>query len=584
MSQPPAVRQPTPVGKYFLEREMITEAQLELALKHRASFGLKLGQSLVELGFVTEADMVEALRHQSRFPCVHLTSGIVSAHVAHKLGEEVSRRLKALGLSQFAGHTTVALEDPSDVQALEELAHILATRIFPVYAEPSAILANIDLVFGQRGRKQAPAATGAAPARRADAAIEPKPAAPAFEEVSTRAQVSTNEPVPDERAVVERVRGFLQDAFSQGVSDIHIEPRRADTCIRFRVDGALREHSRLSPAWTGKMIECLRALAKIECAPDAEPGSARTAEGSIPFVFKNEQLELRVALAPSLYGDSLVLHVVRGEARARALRDLGLADEQLAQLEDALRARGGMFLVSAPDDSGRSTTLHALLAHFAGPSRKLVALEPRVTREHEHVLHVALDARLGYAASVRALLAQDPDVLMVGEIDGRESARVLFDAARAGRRVLAGLRASGAVETLTALTRLGLEPYLLADTLRGGVAQRLVRRVCTECRAPIVPEEALRSQLGLAKDGSAFFEGEGCASCHGSGYRGRVALFEVLRLTPALRYELERAGESPSLARAARADGFTSLREHGLRQARVGLTSLHEVLAATPRA
>src|SRR6185503_19284487 len=175
-------RQPIPVGKYFLERGKISPTQLDLALQHRAQFGLKLGQSLVELGFVTEADMVEALRHQSRFPCIHLTSGIVSAHVANKLGEEVSRRLKALGLSQFAGHTTVALEDPSDVQALEELAHILATRIFPVYAEPSEILANIDLVFGQRVRKQAQAAPAAAPARRAEAPVEPRPPAPVLEE------------------------------------------------------------------------------------------------------------------------------------------------------------------------------------------------------------------------------------------------------------------------------------------------------------------------------------------------------------------------------------------------------------------
>lgn len=620
MSQPPAVRQPIPVGKYFLERKKISEQQLDLALKHRAEFGLKLGQSLVELGFVTEADMVEALRHQARFPCIHLTRGLVSAHVANKLGEEVSRRLRVLGLNQIAGHTTVALEDPSDVQALEELAHILATRIFPVYAEPSAIMANLDLVFGppKKARavpKPAPIApiapiAPAAPAPAGTLLRRVVPQAGAKKNVLTlvgepqaRAQATESEAVPDERAVVERVRGFLQDAFAQNACDIHLEARRADTIIRFRVDGALREHSRLSSAWAGQTIACLKALAKIDPKSDeeqgAEPGAghdekhevkpaseagAQTTEGSIPFVFKDEQLELRVAITPSLHGESLVLHVVRNDPQRRSLRELGLGNEQLVQLEEALSARGGLFLVSGPSGSGRTTTLHALLAHLDAPHKKLIALEERVEREHEHVLHVKLDPHTSPAAGLRALLGQDPDVLLANEIDGRETAHVLFEAARSGRGVLSALRMSGAVETLTGLAHLGLEPYLLADTLRCVVAQRLVRCICPDCRAPIVPDEGLRTLLGFAKDGSAFFEGEGCEACHGSGYRGRIALFEVLRITPALRYELEKGGEGVALARAARADGFISLREHGLRHARAGQTTLHEVLAATPRA
>src|SRR6185503_7869913 len=166
-------RQPIPVGKYFLERGKISPTQLDLALQHRAQFGLKLGQSLVELGFVTEADMVEALRHQARFPCIHLTSGIVDTRVAHKVGEVVSRRLKGLALNQIAGHTTVALTDPGDPQALEELQHILATRIFPMYAQPSVILALIDQVFGGGRARAAPQETAHAPAARAPAAREP---------------------------------------------------------------------------------------------------------------------------------------------------------------------------------------------------------------------------------------------------------------------------------------------------------------------------------------------------------------------------------------------------------------------------
>ncbi len=573
MSQNPAVRQPIPVGKYFLDRGKISEQQLDLALKHRAEFDLKLGQSLVEMGFVTEAEMVEALRYQARFPCIHLTGGIVSPHVAHKLGEEVSRRLRALGLSQFAGHTTVALEDPSDVDALEELAHILATRIFPVYAEPSAIKKGIELVFGAKAvRAPAPAARREEPAT----AAARKPAAPAQ---ATPAQVAPADvgPEPDERAVIERVRTILHDAFAQGVSDIHMEARQDGMSIRFRVDGALREHSRLPAAWVRQTVAGLEKLAKL----DGEGPPMQV--GRIPFPHKNEQFELGVALTPSLHGKSLVLHVERSQRVRRDLRDLGLDGSQYAQLEEALSARGGLVVVSGPSGSGRTGTLHALLAHLVDPDKKAIALEPRVEFEHEGVLHVEHGAARPTDAA-RMLLRQDPDLLLVGEIDGGETAGVLLDAARSGKSVLSSLRASGALETVVSLVGHGLESYLLADSLRCVVAQRLVRRVCTDCKAPIVPDEVLRARLGSSKDGATYFEGEGCDACHHSGYRGRLPLFEVLTITPGLRHQLEQGADGAALARAARADGFTTLREHGLRQARHGLTTLHEVLAQTERA
>jgi type IV pilus assembly protein PilB len=584
VSQNPAVKQPIPVGEYFLERGKISEKQLELALKHRAEFNLKLGQSLVELGFVTEADMVEALRHQARFPCVHLTSGIIDLHVARKLSEEISRRLRAVALNQIAGHTTVALDDPSDVKALEELAHILATRIFPVYAEHSAILRNLELIFGpERGGRARAAASPTQPQPRAAPRATPPAAKPAPLALEENANARPAEPpadeVPAERAVVERLRATLQEAFVQGVSAIHLEARSDGLAVRFRVDGVLREHARLPAGWARQTVACLKSLAKLE---DEDGTPVR--EGTIPFAFKGEALELRVALTPSLHGESLVLRVLRGARPPRALHDLGLEVVHLAQLEEALSTRGGLYLVAGPARSGRTTTLHALLAHLASSERKAVALEERATHEHAHVLQVELDrAGAGYAAGARALLRQDPDLMLVGELTGRETAHVLFDAAQSGKGVLTTLRAGGALETLAALRAFGLEPYLLADTLRGVVAQRLVRRICAGCRAPIVPDEALRTRLGIQKDGASYFEGQGCDACRGSGYRDQLALFEVLTMTPGLRHALETGCESEGLAHAARASAFTTLREHGLRQARLGLTTLHEVLAATVR-
>jgi type IV pilus assembly protein PilB len=541
-------RQPVPVGQYFLERGKVTPQQLEIALQHRATFGLKLGQSLVELGFVTESDMVEALRHQARFPCIHLTSGIVDKRVAAKVGEPVARRLRALALSQFAGHTTVALEDPSDAAAIQELSHLLGTRIFPVYAAPSSINEFLTRIFGQE--------KGGASPRKAPTA--PVPAG-----------------VPEERAVVERLRGFLQQAFEQGVSDIHLEARRAEVCVRFRLEGALRENCRLPAPWAGPTIACLKSLAGIE--------AERTqGEGSIPFVFKKQNFEVSVAIMPSLHGESAVLHVRGGQEPPRELAQLGLVEEQLAELESLLAARDGLLLLTGPGGNGITTTLHALLARLATPDRKVVMLAARLERELEHVLYVRRSPdETDPTATLRAIARQDPDLLVVPEIDGCETARALLEVAQSGKAVLAGMRARGSLEALVRLVRLGLEPYLLADALRGVLSQRLVRRVCQGCRAPIVPDEVLRARLGLTQDGT-YFEGEGCKACEGSGHRGRLGLFEVLRPTGGLVRELEKGASLEVLERAARADGFTSLRDHGLRLARDGQITLHEVLSSSP--
>ncbi|MSR63319.1 MAG: type II/IV secretion system protein [Planctomycetes bacterium] len=559
-----ATRQPIPVGKYFLDRGKITQKQLDLALQHRAEFGLKLGQSLVELGFVNEADMVEALKHQARFPCVHLTRGIVDARAAQKLGEEGSRRLRAIALNQIAGHITVALEDPSDATALEELERILGSRIYPVYAEPSAILAQLEQVFGTA---QAPAAKSAeapaAPARPGTSAkVEPAPA---------------NEEAPAERAVVEHVRAFLQHAFEQSASDIHLEPSHDALCVRFRIDGTLRLHTRLSAAWTRPTLACLRALAKLD---QNESGVAR--EGTIPFLFKKRHLAVRVSILPVLRGESAVLHVLGHEPSRRTLAELGLAPGSLAQLQRALDDPRGLVLVSGPAVSGRTTTLHALLARLAGPEKKCVALEERVEHELEHVLHVVHDAAGGgsFAEHARALLHQDPDVLLLGEIDGRETAECVLEVAHEGALALASLRTNGALAAVAHLTRLGLDPYLLAESLSAVVAQRLVRRVCPECKTPSVADEMLRARLDLGKDGTTWYEGEGCSACHGTGFQGRVGVFEVLAWTPALRRALAK-GEA--LEALAASEGFVPLREHALQQARAGLTSLHEVLVATAR-
>jgi type II secretory ATPase GspE/PulE/Tfp pilus assembly ATPase PilB-like protein len=378
----------------------------------------------------------------------------------------------------------------------------------------------------------------------------------------------------------------LQQAFERGASDIHLEARREELAVRFRVDGALHGHSRLPASWGRPVIACLKALAHIDAGSDGgheQPPSPAAREGSIPFVFKKQNYEVRISTLPGAHGESAVLHVSGGKRVPRDLEHLGLAPEQLARLEPILAARGGLVFVAGPAGSGRTTTLDAILARLATPDRKVIALVERAQHELDGVLYVRGSDQSGcdHAARVRALLGQDPDLLVVPEFDGRGLARSLLEAALTGRSVLASQRARSALEALTRLVHFGLEPYLLADALRGVVAQRLVRRICASCKTPMVPDEVLVTRLGLPRDGATYFEGEGCEACHGTGFSERLALFEVLSATPGLRRELEKGSSLEALTQAARAEGFTSLREHGLGQARAGSTTLHEVLVAT---
>jgi len=585
-----AIRQPIPIGKYFLDRKKITKKQLELALRHRQEFGLKLGQSLVELGFVTESDMIEALRHQARFPCVHLTTGLVDPVAAARLPEAEARRLNVVLLNTIAGYSTLAMPDPADADAVAELAQRLDTRVFPVYSESSAIRKLLDHIYRvAQAAKAPPAAVPPEPARasrhepvaasapasvekRASVAMTPAAEAPA-------ARPRPVEGAPDEKAVVDAVRGLLQQAFDRGVGDVHLETRREELVVRFRHSGALVEHQRLPAAWSRSVFSCLKALGKGE-SQDLVGSTSWT----IPFLFKKRPISVRVTTTHGRHGECAVLQVTERERERRVLEDLGLSELQRAALSEMLAARDGLVLVSGPSGGGLTTTLQAALTHLAAPGKKLVTLEGKLELELEEAMQVELDPALGltYAEGARTLVDQDPDVLLVGAIDGPDTARNVLEAAMGPRLVLTTVPILGACEALARLLALDIDPYLVAERLRGVVSQRLARRVCADCSQPVVPDGLLLERLGATAEGG-FREGEGCASCHGTGTRGHVALFEVLLPSVTLRRAIEKGSDAETLRAIAHADGVGTLREHALELARNGTITLSEVLATTPR-
>ena len=582
MNSPSSSKAHVPIGKYFLDRERITLEQLDLALVHKQEHGVKLGQALVALGFVTESEMMEALLSQGRFQCITLNPGIVDARIAAKLGEKECRRFGAVAINQIANHTTVAMEDPSDVYAIDELARSLESRIFPVFAEPTRIKQAIDIVFKKEAMKMGLPDASNNVDKLADFLREEERALRSGEDVVLEAHDIPSEELGEkglDKPIINLMRSLLEEAFVQGASDIHLETRREDMGIRFRVDGTLFERTSVPKSWARPMVARIKVLANLDIAQSRMPQDGRT-----QFSYKRHRVDLRVATTPSLHGESVVMRLLDGGRELHSLEDLDLSPQQLERLERIVTCQDGFVLATGPTGSGKTTTLYAIMQRFVGPGNKIITLEDPVENEMDGVVQINANPKIGltFARGLRSLLRQDPDIVLVGEIRDEETAQIAVQASLTGHIVLSTLHTVGAPETITRLTDMKIEPYLLADTLRGIIAQRLLRRVCSDCKALVTPDPVLLERLGVS-EGGRFFEGPGCEACHGTGYKGRIGVYEVMQMTPRLRRLVEQEAGTDALQTAALEEGLLTLREDGIRKAKAGLTTLHEVLAATSR-
>lgn len=585
----------SPIGKYFVDAGRITEAQLERALEHKQEQGIKLGQALVSLGFVTESDLAEALRQQGRINCINLRPELVNVQVAMEFGEKRSRQFRAVAISRIAGYTTVAMEDPSDVYAIDAMGRHLDSRILPVFAEPSKIQATIEHVFSRDASRgpltsvpgsDTPAfdlsqrlglPTGMETIKLESGAHETSRVRP-LERGVTKKLPSSPAVSNDGQSALVLLRNLLQEGFLQGASDVHLESRREDVLVRFRVDGQLFDRTTIEKRWESFLVERLKQIARLDPELWGFPQSGRA-----QMRYNANLVDLRVTTAPSLYGESVVVRIVDPGKDTFHLDTLGLLPEQQATLRGILAERDGLVLVAAPSGSGKTSTLHAMLRALESRQKKLVTIEHPIEHEIDGATQIRIDpqAGFGYEHALQTVLNQDPDVLLVGELRDGDALSLALNAALAGRLVLSSWHAVGAPDALRRMIDCGAEPFQLADALRGVVAQRLLRRVCEGCKQGARAEAVTLQRLGLS-DASGFFEGRGCAFCRDTGFQGRVPVFEVLPASSTVRQAIAQRADMRALREASVSEGMLSMREHAMRLAREGLTTLDEVLTKTP--
>ncbi len=550
------------LGELLVAEELITSDQLAEALADQVREGGKLGEILVRAGVLTEAQIARVLADQKGYDFVDLTVYPIDRNAASLLPSRLAHTRRVIPLGFEDGMLLLAMADPLDVEAADDVEVRTGQRVLPVVATTSQVLHAIDKYIAAADAFQ----------DLVDASEEI--AGEAEEERQSQVSVLMGgEDVP----VVRLVNQLLREAVRDRASDVHIEPSEHHVVVRYRIDGVLQEVMRLPAAARAGVTSRVKIMAEMDIAERRRPQ-----DGKIALRIDERPVDLRVASLPTPFGESIVIRILNADFTFHSLFDLGLNEANLAIVNEMVRRPYGAVLISGPTGSGKSTTLYAALQEINKPEVKIITIEDPVEYQMGNVTQMGVNARIGltFAAGLRTILRSDPDVVMVGEIRDPETAEIAVRAALTGHLVLSSIHTNDAPSALTRLVDMGVPPYITGSSLLGVVAQRLARKLCPECRKPVKVPHAVLTAAGYtpaeAKDVTVHGP-VGCERCSGSGYGGRLGLFEVMRVDEDITRLFLTSAPSDQLRELALEKGMVSLRRDALDKVAQGLTSLEEV-------
>ncbi|MHC4106893.1 MAG: GspE/PulE family protein [Planctomycetota bacterium] len=556
------------VGEALVEEGVLSAEQLEQALALQSSKGVRLGELLVSEGMINPTVLVRTLSKFLGVRGVVLRHGLMDPALLKLIGEEEAARLKVMPMFKVHDTMTVAMAEPQALPVLDTLRRLANCKIRSVLA----LEANINEFIAKYAGGNADIDDFLATLTDSDVEVVER------ETVDEGPATDLDQMVAGS-PIVNLVNMAILTAVQDGASDIHIEPDRRGTRVRYRIDGILRELMHPPPGMHAAIISRAKVMGKMDVAEKRLPQ-----EGRIRIVAERREIDLRVSSMPTLLGEKMVIRILDKENLSIRLDSLGFRPEALAAFQRVLRQPHGLGLVTGPTGSGKTTTLYSALDLLRSPELNIVTVEDPVEYQLDFVNQVQVHEAIGvtFARALRSILRQDPDIIMVGEIRDEETARVGVQAALTGHLVLATLHTNDAPGAVARLLDMGIEPYLLSSALNGVVAQRLVRTLCSACVTKYYPSEQVLHDAGLADEtGLAFSKGAGCQQCHNSGFRGRCGIYEVMEITPALRRLVHKAAPSHVLRDKLRETGVKSLREEGVHLAMKARSSLEEVLRAT---
>ncbi|WP_432377428.1 GspE/PulE family protein [Duganella sp. P38] len=549
-----------PLGKLLIQKGIISEDQLRIALIEQKSSNEPLGKLLITLGFVTEATVREALSENLNTQSADLNSLVVDAIALKLIPKDVAKRYRVFPIvyERATDNLILAMSDTSNIVALDQISAMLVKgiTITPLLVNESDIQRAIDQYYGF------------------ELSIDGILHEIETGEVNYASLGTTSDEYS--QPMVRLIDAILADAVQNGASDLHFEPEQSFLRIRYRIDGILRQIRSLHKSYWPAMAVRLKVMSNMNIAETRAPQ-----DGRISIKFSGRQIDFRASAQPTTHGENVVLRVLDRQKGIVPLDGLGLGENELHLLKLMIARPDGVILVTGPTGSGKTTTLYSILNHINTESVNIMTLEDPVEYPMNMIRQTSVNesAKMGFAEGIRSMMRQDPDVILVGEIRDKETAEMAFSAAMTGHQVYSTLHTNSAIGAIPRLLDIGVLADIMAGNIIGIIAQRLVRKLCTSCRAAHVADDIERRLLGIAAEAGpqTLYHAVGCAKCAHQGYKGRIAIIELLKMTPALDELVARRVSTRELKTAAAAGGFHSLIDDGLRRVREGVTTLEEV-------
>ncbi len=557
------------MGEILISKGIINNAQLADALSVGKKTNTRMGKVLVNMGYATEADIANALADQYNIPAIILSNAILDPQLIKLVPEPVARRNMVIPITLDGNILKVAMLDPLNVFAVDELKKLTGRQITPLVTTETELLKAINQYYGAEG-------------------------AGSFEDVIKKAQATGlellkgEEDLPEklekiagEASVIQLVNMLLARAVADGASDIHIEPDEDILRVRLRVDGVLNEAANLPLKLHPAVISRIKILGELDIAEKRLPQ-----DGRFYVKVSGRDIDIRLSTLPTIYGEKAVLRLLDKEAMMLDLDRLTPFADVLDPLKKVIRRPFGMILITGPTGSGKTTTAYSLLSILNVSGKNLVTVEDPVEYHLKRVNQVQVNPKVGvtFASALRHILRQDPDIVMIGEVRDKETAEIAVHAALTGHLVISTLHTNDAVGTISRLLDMGVEPYLISSSVACIVAQRLVRRICQSCVKSYDASPKMLAELGvrLAEGQTAkFHRGAGCAACKGTGFKGRIGIHEVLMPDEELRSLMLAKADAGAMLEAAKKKGFKPLRVQGVRAVLAGHTTVEEVIQAT---
>ena len=554
------------LGEILLEKGKITREQLDKALKEQKSKGIvqkRIGSCLIDLGFVTEEDITEALGMQFNLPVMRINSLRIKQEVIDLVSETIARRFNIIPIFNIHDELTLAVSDPTDITLLDIVSSETKCKVIPVIAPYSEISGSIEKHYTKKVTTQiVEASTDSATAR------------------ISRDEIDELKKAGVDLPIVKIVDRILIEAVEDRASDIHIEPRENGLTVRFRIDGILREYASYAIKMHPGIVSRLKILSSLDISERQKPQ-----DGRIQVKIENKDIDIRVSTLPTIYGEKVVMRLLNRSSIKVKLEDLGFSEKNLDLFQQIIREPYGIVLVTGPTGSGKTTTLYASLNEINSVEKNIITVEDPVEYQLPIINQVQINIKkdLTFANALRSILRQDPDIIMIGEIRDPETASIAAESALTGHLVFSTLHTNDATSSITRLTDMGVEPFLLAPSLLGILAQRLVRKICPDCKEDYVPSKIELNTTGMNPDSSQikFYRGAGCEKCNHTGYLGRAGIHEILVVDENIRKLITNRASVSMIREAAVKIGFRDMRFDGLKKVISGITTVEELLRVT---